>query len=397
MWRSVILALLFLQGSSPLLLLGQGVLPGFETVEISQVETLEERIARLKRELSEAEQALANREEETVISDTPDDSPEVPDGAFVKIRGDGGREGSGFVAKLQGKMFFVTNISILGVARGASLKTEEGQEVKLSNTAFLARERDLAIVPIQWSGAYLRVSPSLRFDEVSIGDAVSVVGISGGAQAERRLRGDIDAISPLKLQISTKFRSGNGGRPVLHDELGSVVAVVSHTYDLRHNGKWLEGSKKAALRRSCFRLDGEVEWQSVPLSELFEQGEAYNRFEERTISLAQAIHMLQYKKSPDDRLKPKERRRALKSYNSHDSIGYLFAPFEEDFDWWGASANSGNNAIIVDRFINGLNNELVTDRKSTRDSLTVEFFRGRINDIDSVRDFSIERLKSISF
>ena len=69
------------------------------------LETLEEKIARLKRELAAAEAALAERDslEPELAHD------EIDSGALVVISSDNS-EGSGFIAEMRGRTFLITNI-----------------------------------------------------------------------------------------------------------------------------------------------------------------------------------------------------------------------------------------------------------------------------------------------
>lgn len=346
-------------------------------------ETLEARIERLKRELREAEELLAaqNQSDGAVPSSDQDG---IPSGALVIVESENGSAGSGFIAKLRDRMFFVTNIHVLAAARGASFRTIDGHELKLPNVVFLSRERDLAIVPVTWSGEYLEVSPSLNFDQVAIGDAVTVMGNSDGAGVATRLQGDIDGIGPLELEISAKFVPGNSGSPIMHDQLGTVIGVVSHMRDLSQKDKWTEDSELADIRRFGFRMDGEIAWQRLALNELFDQGEIYERFEDRTTVMARTIYML------------KHERTVLTGYSTHDSLGYLFDELGVNFRWRRGTTSS-NNIIKLERFVNGLHNELITDRQETRDSLTVDFLKRRFDQVDGIRDHFETELTKLRF
>lgn len=375
----------------PLLLTGQGVIGGgvdvFNPVVTTALEeTLEGRIFRLKEELRQAEEALLALSGETAERAAENQSSElaIAAGALVIVAGQDGSGGSGFIAELRDRMFFVTNIHVLAAARGSSFKTVNGQEVILPDVVFLSRQRDLAIVPITWSGDFLQISPSLSYDQVTIGDAVTVMGNSDGAGVATRLQGDVDGIGPMEIEISAKFVPGNSGSPIMHDELGTVIGVVSHMRDLSTKDKWTEDSELADIRRFGFRLDGEIDWQRVSLAALFDQGETYERFEDRTTVLARSIYML------------KHERTILTAYSSHQSLGYLFDPFEGGFSWKRGTSSS-NNIIKLERFMNGLHNELITDRQKTRDALTVDFLRKRFNTMDDMRDYFEGQLKNVSF
>ncbi len=368
-----VLVLLWVAGGSVVSLAGQGTV----------TETPEERIARLKQELLEAESAAVT---ETKKTDSADDSPVsksgIPVGALIIVKTDGGG-GSGFVAELKGRKFFVTNIHVLAAAREATFQTVDGQELHLPNVVFLSEKRDLAIVPIDWSGEYLKVSPSLSSDNVAIGDAITVMGNSNGVGVATRLKGDIDGMGPIEIEISAKFVPGNSGSPIVHDKLGRVIGVVSHMRNLSDKDKWTKDSELSDIRRFGFRLDGEITWQRVSLEELFRQGELYARYENRTYVLARTIYML------------KNKRTILTGYSSHESLGYLFEHLE-DFSW-RRGTGSASNIMKLERFMNNLQGELMTDRQSTEKALTVNFFKKRFGDVDRIRDYFSEELKQVSF
>ena len=66
----------------------------------------------------------------------------------------------------------------------------DGVEIEMPSHGYVSRQRDIAIVPIEWEGPTLPLSQSLSFDEVSIGQAVTVMGNADGARvASRRAHG----------------------------------------------------------------------------------------------------------------------------------------------------------------------------------------------------------------
>ena len=170
----------------------------------------------------------------------------------------------------------------------------------------------------------------------------------------------------------------------MHDQLGTVIGVVSHMRDLSQKDKWTEDSELADIRRFGFRMDGEIAWQRLALNELFDQGEIYERFEDRTTVMARTIYML------------KHERTVLTGYSTHDSLGYLFDELGVNFRWRRGTTSS-NNIIKLERFVNGLHNELITDRQETRDSLTVDFLKRRFDQVDGIRDHFETELTKLRF
>jgi len=337
------------------------------------LETLEEKIARLKRELAAAEAALAERDSlEPELA-----HGEIDAGALVVISSDDS-EGSGFIAEMRGRTFLVTNIHVLGAARGASIRTLDGERITLPSHVYISRKRDIAIVPIEWEGAILPLSQSLSFDEVDIGQAVTVIGNSDGARVGSRLKGKITGIGPDELQVSAKFVPGNSGSPIVHDALGTVVAIASHLKDFsvksksKSKSKSTKDSEQADIRRFGYRLDGEIEWGLISLDDLYRQSDLYHRYEDRTKVMRHISYMLQY----EDKL--------MTGYGGHDSLGYLFENFDRDFQWHRGT-NSSHNQRLLKRFVTSLLMEIQSDRQSTADALEADFYKRRYYSIDDVR------------
>jgi hypothetical protein len=154
--------------------------------------------------------------------------------------------------------------------------------------------------------------------------------------------------------------------------------------DLSKKTKWTEDSERADIRRYGFRMDGEITWERASLSQIFAEGERLEQFEERTQLLSRTIYML------------KNERTIMTGYREHESLGYLFQPFEDGFNWQKGLASS-NNLRKLERFVESLRSELVRDRDSTSDDLKISFFKSRFRELDRVRDYYDEQLKLVSF
>jgi len=346
-----------------------------------ETETLEERVERLRKELADAESALAEQqtksataENEATVSEAPElpatSGPEIPMGALVVVSGEGGAA-SGFAASIKGRTFFVTNIHVLGAARDATFTTVEGEAVNVQGVAFVSKNRDIAIVPIEWDGPTLEISSSLKLDDVKMGQAVTVMGNSSGANVATRLRGEIRGIGPIELEVSAKFVPGNSGSPIVHDALGKVVAVASYLKDYKSDSKWTEDTEFDEIRRFGYRLDGDIEWEQVDLNDLYEQSEAYHRFEDRTRVMWNVSYMLAYESQ------------LMTAYSDHESLGYLFGPIDSQFNW-RRGTGSAHTAQILKRFISGMINESVSDYVDTQRALKVGYYQ---KNFDSIQEF----------
>ena len=338
-------------------------------------ETLRGTVERLQAELKVAEDALlasqtvAERHE--ILPRLNTSFKEIPSGALVVVTGNHS-SGSGFMATIQGRIFLVTNIHVLGAAREAEFTTIDGHAIRLGAVAFVSRGRDIAIVPVDWDGPVLELSPSLRFDEVKIGQKVTVLGNSSGANVATRLNGEIRGIGPEELEVSAKFVPGNSGSPIVHDALGTVIAVASHLKDFSSDSKWTENTEFDEIRRFGYRLDGEIVWEQIELDDLFDQGEAYGRFEDRTRVMWNVSYRLMHES------------KLVTSYRDHESIGHLYDEISSDFDW-GRGTASAHNAQMLKRFVNRMMSEVQSDISETDRIIKLGFYREQFDAIKNYR------------
>ncbi|MGJ8640289.1 MAG: S1 family peptidase [Opitutaceae bacterium] len=382
--RPYIFALLILCGLLPSAsIFGQGIGIGngdrdpfdVSSPPAKSEESLEDKVNRLREELAAAELELAeSQKSSTPASDsqTSVSSVDIPTDALVVITGDHG-SGSGFVAEIKGRRFLVTNIHVLGAARGASFTTVDGVEISLGKNAFLSKGRDIAIVPIEWEGRVFKLSPSLRFDEVAIGQKITVMGNSGGASVATRLSGEVRGIGPTEVEVSAKFVPGNSGSPIVHDTLGTVIAVASHLKDYSSDSKWTEDTEFDKIRRFGYRLDGEISWEQVALSALYNQGDAFAAFEDRTSAMWNISYMLTFES------------KLLTSYRDHDSIGYLYEDISSDFNW-GRGTASAHNTQMLRRFVNGMMSEVQSDLSDADRALSLSFYQRQYDEIKGYRE-----------
>jgi hypothetical protein len=336
------------------------------TPNATSEETLEARIARLKRELLEAEAELESREEAALVAMAPDA------GALVWI----GTQGAGCIAEMRGRIFLITSIDVLGAARAASIRTEAGEVLELPENGFVSQERGLVIVPIDWDGPTLSISQSLRFDEVDVGQAVTIPSESD----DLGMKGVIQSVESDALEVFGRFASGQPGAPIIQDHLGKVIGIAS-TYEkramptaLRSNFDFTaRGSQTTEVRCLGDRLDGEITWVQVALSDLYNQGEIFARYEDRTTAISRIGSKLMQK----DKL--------LTEYSDHDSLGFLYDNFERDFAWHRGK-NASNNQRMMRQFVTRMLTELQTDRASTQDALTIEYYQRRFVPLEAKRD-----------
>ncbi|TVP79637.1 MAG: hypothetical protein EA353_05740 [Puniceicoccaceae bacterium] len=353
---------------------------------LGAAESLEERVERLRHELVAAERELAAANEASVEELAPVEAAElaqalnVPIDALVIVASDQG-QGSGFLAEIRGRRFLVTNIHVLGSARQANFLTAEGQTLSFGDIAFISRQRDLAIIPLDWDGPVFEALASVRDQGISIGDAVTVIGNSDGGGVATRVTGKIMGIGPHEVEVDASFIPGNSGSPIIHDKSGLVVGIASYVRNMDRSSWTTSGTTVPTVRRFGYRLDGDVEWDQISLDALWRQGEAFERYEKRTRSLIDIAYHLMYE------------RRILSGYRTDNEIGYMFGDIGNNFHWNRGTA-SASNVRLLENFIRQLRTELQRDRADARRVIQVDHYRKRFEELDAARVLFDQRLSN---
>ncbi len=350
-------------------------------------ESLEERVDRLRLELAEAEEALAvsleSREADAPTNPKAIEAFSADLDSLVIVAGDAGR-GSGFLAEIRGRRFFVTNTHVLGNARDAEFTTPTGQTVNIGTTAFISRRRDLAIIPVEWDGPTFTALDSVRDRGISIGDEVTVIGNADGGGVATNLVGRIMGIGPHEIETDATFVPGNSGSPIIHNHTGLVVGIASYVRNMERSSFATKGTAIPAVRRFGFRLDGDLEWEQMSLEALWRQGEVFQQYERKTRMLLEIAHNLMYE------------RRVLTGYRSDQELGYMFADIGNNFRW-ERGTTSPTNVRLLENFIRTLRAEIQRDREAARRALTVDHYKTRFSNLDELRILYDERLSTFRF
>jgi hypothetical protein len=169
---------------------------------------------------------------EGLSSTQPATTPDTfrPEEVVVPVRFDS-RTGAGFIAKMNGGHFFVTNIHVLAVFKGKHLRTVLGQAIELPDECFLSKSRDVALVPVKWDGDAAEVMGGLA-TAPKAGDPVSAWIPSTDATVSRN-EGVVVDILPDVVEVTSTFKPGNSGAPIFHLASGKVLAIASYYFLLR--------------------------------------------------------------------------------------------------------------------------------------------------------------------
>jgi serine protease Do len=219
-------------------------------------------------------------------ADQPDVSGQMA--SIVMVEGDDG-VGTGFVARLRGIDFVVTNLHVIGGNERVRVTTVGGKEIPVAGM-FGAYGRDIAILRIQGENTI----PPLNMAEdplktVKLGDQVTVVGNRRGGGVATRVTGTVRGIGPNRVEVDAPFEPGNSGSPILHTGTGEVIGVASfsQTRELDEldvptmtQGRPAAGATKQMEQRWFgFRMDGVEKWEGIDLAKWRAQAERVSTFE----------------------------------------------------------------------------------------------------------------------
>jgi len=172
-------------------------------------------------------------------------------------------KGSGFLVRMAGGTYFVTNFHVLEAATKIECSNPSDDFTLTAGQIQVAADRDLVRIPMN-KPTGLTVEDAPR-----IGAAAAAYGDSGGKDVVTKLDGRILGVGPTELEVSAQFIPGNSGGPIITGS-GGVVAVA--TYVARESGipDWIKsGTRFKGTRRFGVRVSDNIQWTPMPLT-LFE-------------------------------------------------------------------------------------------------------------------------------
>ena len=176
--------------------------------------------------------------------------------AIIKA-GDGA--GTGFLVKLDGKVWLVTNEHVLRGGAPFSATLPDGRALKFSPTIEVAANRDLARLQVEGDYEALEWFP----EPAKQNQKIHVYGNSDGGGVLTWEDGRVLGVGSDRIEVDAKFVQGNSGSAVL-DRKGRVLAVATYATRWNEPGKWIKaGTRYNGPRRYGVRLDG-VKWEKIP-------------------------------------------------------------------------------------------------------------------------------------
>ncbi len=177
--------------------------------------------------------------------------------AMVIVEGDEGR-GSGFVVRMGGKTFLVTNSHV--VRGNQNVKFKNLRNAVLTTGALQIADQ-VDAVRAEVAGIASPLELETQIEQVKIGDDVIVAGNSEGEGVVREIPGKVTGIGPDRIEVDAEFVPGNSGSPILLKSTGRVIGVATYL-------KIPRGARAGAkspfslneVRRFGFRIDTVAKW-----------------------------------------------------------------------------------------------------------------------------------------
>ncbi len=162
-----------------------------------------------------------------ITSARPAPLPPAQIKALVNIEGDIGR-GTGFVAKMHGRFFIVTNEHVLSGEKKLTITGMDGTKYPVDGALYGAKDYDVAIlqIPDNLAKYYLEIDQDPQTD-TKAGEAVTVAGNADGIGVPAQAHGTLVGIGPDKVEVTAQFVHGNSGSPIIYRPTGQVIGIAT--------------------------------------------------------------------------------------------------------------------------------------------------------------------------
>lgn len=143
----------------------------------------------------------------------------------------GESSGTGFACIFKEKEFVATNLHVINKAKTIEIKSQNGSKLRLQNKIIACEDADIALIPIEGTFAELKIEPLEFMDKVfeqsKPGDEITCLGNSLGNGVINAAIGKIKAFGQPQIEIDCPVVGGNSGGPIIHNESGKVVGLVT--------------------------------------------------------------------------------------------------------------------------------------------------------------------------
>ena len=231
---------------------------------------------------------------------------------IVLIDGDEGTA-TGFMTKIRGVDFVVTNEHVLGQNKKITLKNLRGEIIPVQ-AVFGAVGSDVAILRIGKAEGGLKIAEDV-LKSVKIGDKVVVVGNRLGGGVATQISGQVLGVGPTRVEVNANFEPGNSGSPIFSTASNEVIGVATYAEtrkvsvdDGASSARSADGNSsgqtKIEKRWFGYRLDGITKWVAIDMARWRTQGERIDKFRELSEALVSDIRLDYKTEAENDRLAP---------------------------------------------------------------------------------------------
>ncbi|RKX39376.1 MAG: hypothetical protein DRP64_14350 [Verrucomicrobia bacterium] len=209
--------------------------------------------AERRERLEKWEETKRKRKEKALIRAQFDYSYNDIHDKLVVIEHDMG-SGSGFIAKMDGKTYLITNQHVILGGDKIAFTTISGEKLRPRKVE-LSSTRDIARLLLDGDSGFETTT------QVDMDEPIGVFGNSEGAGVATELYGTVTGVGGEVVEVSAEFVSGNSGSPVLNlnREAVGIATYVRYSEESRMK----EGTQfENKTRRFCYRLTN-VQWVAV--------------------------------------------------------------------------------------------------------------------------------------
>lgn len=192
-------------------------------------------------------------------------------------------QGSGFIARLNGVDYLVTNAHVAAGINDANFQALDGRVVP-RGTADAAVEHDVFRMALTPGGPAFEAMDNVD-QNAQVGDEVVVLGNAEGSGVVNTIIGKIVGLSANLVETNAPFVPGNSGSPIIHLKTGKVIGVATYAVIRRYDDATAEKTKEPAIRRFGYRLDSVKTWEPVNWPAFAAQGAALEKIHSLTVAL----------------------------------------------------------------------------------------------------------------
>jgi hypothetical protein len=199
--------------------------------------------------------------------------------------------GTGFACTYKNREFVATNLHVIEGATVITARPQSGNNIALSGAIIVAEDADICLLAIKGSFGDIGITPLELMEDVfkgaKAGDKIICLGNSLGNGVISATTGTIKAFGQPRLEIDSPVVQGNSGGPIIHQQTGKVVGLVTEAQvnEEKANPYVLAAkkSKDSTLTEISYfghRVDAVQKWKATTLADYEKAGRELDGVEE---------------------------------------------------------------------------------------------------------------------